>query len=158
MYLFELSHLKHAKTSSSSDIYKQMSHADWAMCLNQRPCITRQWTPAVPCLGWLDVYWKWGGGGSCKGRTVPPAYDQSCPAVIWGVLQLWRRRITMLCTLSRAFTKLSISGPRQASRDPYFSLVWTCFHPLWFGGRQDAHPRVFTQAFPLTTQAWPTPH
>jgi hypothetical protein len=22
----------------------------------QRPCITRQWTPAVLCLGWLDVY------------------------------------------------------------------------------------------------------
>jgi hypothetical protein len=24
--------------------------------LNQRPCITRRWTPAVLCLGWLDIF------------------------------------------------------------------------------------------------------
>ncbi len=89
----------------------------------QRPCITRQLTPAVLCLGWLDVYWKF--SGSCKGRTGPPAYDQSCPAVIWGVLQLWKRRITKWCTLSTASTKLSISGTRRASSLPYFSLVFT---------------------------------
>jgi hypothetical protein len=93
--------------------------------LNQRPCITRQWTPAVLCLGWLNAYWKFGGGGSCKERTVPPSYDQSCPAVIWGVLQLWKRRITKWCTLSTASTKLSISGTRRASSLPYFSLVST---------------------------------
>ncbi len=27
-----------------------------AVYITQRPCITRQWTPAVLCLGWLDVY------------------------------------------------------------------------------------------------------
>ncbi len=35
----------------------------------------------------------------------------------------------MLCTLSTAFTKLSISGPRQASRDPYFSLATSVSEP-----------------------------
>jgi hypothetical protein len=70
--------------------------------IHQRPCITRQWTPAVVCLGWLDMYWK-----------------------VWGVLQLWKRRITKWCTLSTASTKLSISGTRRASSLPYFSLVFT---------------------------------
>jgi hypothetical protein len=92
-------------------------------CYSQRPCITRRWTHAVICLGWLDMFWKWDGGGSCKGCAVPLVYAQSCPAVIWGVLQLWRRRIAMGCTLSTAFTELSISTQRQTSRDPYFSLV-----------------------------------
>ncbi len=63
--------------------------------LAQRPCITRCWTQAVLCLDWLNKCWKPGGGGSCKGYAVTPAYTQSCPAVIRGVLQLWRRRITM---------------------------------------------------------------
>ncbi len=53
----------------------------------QRPCLTKCRTHAVLCLGWLHTFWKSGGGGSCKGCTVPPAYAQSCPAVIWGVLQ-----------------------------------------------------------------------
>ncbi len=61
---------------------------------DQRPCITIRWTHAFHCLGWLDVCLKSGGGGSCKGCAVPPAYTQSCPAVIQGVLQLWKRRIT----------------------------------------------------------------
>jgi hypothetical protein len=51
--------------------------------------ITRRWTHSVLCLGWLNIFWK--SGGSCKGCAVPPAYAQSCPAVIWGVLQLWRK-------------------------------------------------------------------
>ncbi len=42
---------------------------------------------------WLTADWKSGGCGSCKGCARPPAYDQSCPAVIWGVRQLWRRRL-----------------------------------------------------------------
>ncbi len=92
---------------------------------DQRPCITRRWTHAVLRLGWLNIFWKSSEGGSCKECAVPPAYAQSCPAVIWGVLQLWRRRITMKCTLSTASIELSISVPRQTSRDPYFSLLGT---------------------------------
>jgi hypothetical protein len=42
---------------------------------------------------WLTADWKYGGSGSCKGCAVPLACDKSCPAVIWGVLQLWKRRI-----------------------------------------------------------------
>jgi hypothetical protein len=41
----------------------------------------------------LNVQWR---GGSCEGCVVPPAYAQSCPAVILGVCQLWRRRITIV--------------------------------------------------------------
>ncbi len=57
-------------------------------------------------------------------KVVPyrPTYTQSCPAVIRGVLQLWKRRITKWCTPSTASTKLSISGMRLASSLPYFSL------------------------------------
>ncbi len=94
-------------------------------CLYQRPCITRRLTHAVLCLGWLNIFWKSGGDGSCKGCAVPPAYTQCCPAVIRGVLQLWKRRITKWCTLSTASIKLSISGMHQASSVPYFSLVCT---------------------------------
>jgi hypothetical protein len=51
--------------------------------------------------------------------------------VIWGVLQLLRRRITKWCTLSTASTKLSIFGTRQASSLPYFSLGTPLPPPLW---------------------------
>ncbi len=100
--------------------------------VTQRPCIPRCGTHVILCLGWLNIFWKSGGGGSCKGCAVPPAYTQSCPAVIWGVLQLWRRRITKWCTLSTASTKLSISGTRRASSLPYFSLRW----PAWKESRK----------------------
>ncbi len=106
-------------TQGTLDCAKQMSKDS----KGQRPCITRLWASAVFCLTWLGADWKSGGGGSCKGCTVLPAYAQSCPVVIWGVLQLWRRRIAKWCTLLTASTKLSISGTRRASSLPYFSLV-----------------------------------
>ncbi len=87
---------------------------------------TREPTRADHLPAWLTADWKFSRGGSCKGCAVLLAYAQSCPAVIWGVLQLWRRRITMLCTLSTAFTELSISASRQTFRDPYFSLGNPC--------------------------------
>ncbi len=71
---------------------------------------------------WLTVDWKSGKGGSCKGCTGPPAYAQSCPAVIWGVPQLLSRRITMKCTQTTASTKLSISSIHRTSNLPLFSL------------------------------------
>ncbi len=92
------------------------------MCCIPKDPITRCWTHAVLCLGWLNIFWMSGGGENCKGCAVPPAYTQSCPAVICGVLQLWKRRITKWCTLSTASTKLSISGRRGASSLPYLSL------------------------------------
>jgi hypothetical protein len=62
----------------------------------QRPrIIHRHRTHAVLCLGWLDIFWNLGRGGSSKGSAVPLAYAQSYPAVKWGVLQLWIRRVMM---------------------------------------------------------------
>ncbi len=69
----------------------------------------------------LKVRWRW----RLQRCTVPPAYAESCPAVIIGVLQLWKRRFTKWCTLSTASSKLSISGTRRASSLPYFSLGTT---------------------------------
>ncbi len=48
-------------------------------------------------LPWLVTDWKFGGGGSCKVRAVPPAYARSCQAVIWGVHQL--KREGLLCNV-----------------------------------------------------------
>ncbi len=100
-----------------------------ALAYTQRPSITRRWTHAVLCLGWLNIFWKSGEGGSCKGCAVPPAYTQGCPAVIRGVLLLWKRRITNWCTLSRH--ALNFQYPIRA--EPLVFLTSLCVYHILAG-------------------------
>ncbi len=101
----------------------QENHTD--STADQRPCMTRHWTPAKLCPGWLEEIWLWGGGGSCKGWAVLPGYAQSCLAVIWSVLQVWSRE-ELQCNVLYWRRSLNFQYPyRVISRDPYFFLQQT---------------------------------
>ncbi len=75
---------------------------------------------------WLTADWKSGAGGSCKGCAVPPAYAQSwgCPAVLWGVLQLWRTGFMMYSNVLHRRRPLNFQYPVCAEPLVCLSSLW----------------------------------
>ncbi len=89
---------------------------------DQRPCINRHWTHAILCLGWLDIFLKWSGGGSCKGCALPQPVLRA--AQLWYEVYSSCGEEGLQCNVLYRRRPLNFQYPVRAEPLVFLSSLW----------------------------------